>query len=587
MASRHGRSLREACAGLLSSLLISTFVAGCGSEEPERLSALLITLDTTIPEILHCYGGPPDASPHLDALAAESILFENARTVAPLTLPAHASMLTGQYPVRHSVRMNGSMILPSAADTLAERARERGYQTGAFIAAVVLNEAFGLAQGFDVYDDPDAPKSMIPHAAPARLASDVADHAIRWLEDFDSDEPFFGWVHMFDPHAPYEPPAEYLRPHGNPYRGEVTFMDAHVGRVLDALKRLGRWDETLIVVVGDHGEGLSRHGEGTHACFVFDTTLDVPLIVRHPDGRRAGERVKEIVSVVDVHPTIVRALGLGTTGNVDGYDLLSPELDPKRGVYFESYFGFVSFGWSQVCGWADAEGKYVHSSTPEFFDLVADPGEENNVIEQRGDVIARYREGIRRIADRERLAQEGFAAGENESLAAEIEKLGYGGAGVVDMGMPDPLSRPNRVSPHTRVKAQADFEEAQKLCDRRQFAQALPTLQRLYGENPFNHNASFLLGSAYIALGRPADAIAPLLDTIENRGEKLITGPLFLALAYEDSGQTDMAIDTYERALREVVGPPGFMERLVKLLKATGQHEKAKQYEKRLAEAGR
>ncbi|MEW6074523.1 MAG: sulfatase-like hydrolase/transferase [Planctomycetota bacterium] len=584
-----GESWKD-CSGTVLLLAALGGAAGCGGDGHDRPtrppSALLVTLDTTIPEALHCYGAREGVSPHLDALAAEGLLFENARTVAPITLPAHASILTGLYPVRHSVRMNGSMVLPAAAATLAERAREKGYRTAAFVAAIVLDAEFGLAQGFETYDDPETPRDETALVAPSRRAAEVADRAGRWIAGLAPEEPFLAWVHFFDPHAPYEPPPEYLEAHDNPYRGEVAYMDAEIGRVFAALREAGRWDDTIVVAAGDHGEGLGRHGEGTHAAFAFDSTLDVPLIVRLPFGQRAGERVRSPVSLVDIHPTLVRMLGLGAPGDVDGRDLLAPDLDPARGVYFETYFGQISFGWSQIAGWADSRGKLIFSSSPEFYDLEADPREERDVIAARRDDVPRYRAAIDRLARLPRLAPHGREADSSAGLAAGIEKLGYAGLGATT-ALPEPLASLSAPSPHSRIRAHEAFLEAQRLCEAGRHELAVPILARIWSEEPANHNASFLLGTSYLAVDRPADALAPLRATIANRGADWIGGWLNLAVAHDHLGEREEAIAAFERALAGVVGPPGYMERLVTLLREAGDEEKARRYEARLIEAGR
>lgn len=253
-------------------------------------SVLLITLDTTRADALGAYGRLPSVTPHLDRLAAEGVVYEHAYTVAPLTLPAHASMLTGLYPPRHGVRDNGVAGLAQSAVTLAERARAAGFQTAAFLGAVVLDQGFGLEQGFERYDTPARSFYGGPSMGYAeRPAAEVAGLVASWLAERDKDRPFLLWAHLWDAHAPYEPPeALRQRAGGDAYLGEVAACDVAVGRLCAALAAEGLEDSTLIVVVGDHGESFSEHDEISHGPYVWNTTLQVPLLLRLPDGDKAG-----------------------------------------------------------------------------------------------------------------------------------------------------------------------------------------------------------------------------------------------------------------------------------------------------------
>ncbi|MCB9914602.1 MAG: sulfatase [Planctomycetes bacterium] len=334
---------------------------------------MLVTLDTTNPGALGCYSGRAGLTPHLDALAAEGVLYENARSVAPLTLPSHASMMTGLWPPRHTLRDNGLRALPESAETLAEAARARGYQTAACVAAVVLGESYGLDQGFDVYDAPHGAGPGHGHVL-ERSSAEVTAAALRWLDGRDRARPFFLWVHYFDAHAPYDPAPEFLaraqalgEARFPAYLGEVAQVDDAVGALLARLRAEGLLEHTLVAVVGDHGESLGRHGEPTHSLLAYDATIRVPLLLRYPDGYRAGERSAEFVSVADVAPTLLEALDLAPGGALDGRSLYRRAVPPGRGVYFESSYGWLNYGWSPLSGWASAEGTYLHSSAPELF----------------------------------------------------------------------------------------------------------------------------------------------------------------------------------------------------------------------------
>ncbi len=556
-----------------SALTFSLLLAGaCGAREDARLSALLLTLDTTNPEALSCYA----ATPHLDRLAAEGILFENARTVAPLTLPAHASMLTGLVPLRHSVRRNGAMVLPESAATLAERARHAGYDTAAIVAAVVLDPEFGLDQGFALYDAPATPDAVEEHLEASRRADEIAERALRWLDGREATRPFFLWLHFYDPHFPYDPPAEAVaRAGGDPYLGEVAAMDAAIGRVLARLDRDGLIERTVVVAVGDHGESRGRHGEDTHGAFVFDSTLRVPLLVRMPraSGARSALRVDHPVSVADVHPTLVRALDLGAPGDVDGVDLLAPEVE--RRVYFESYFGVVSFGWSQIAGLAGARGKYVHSSAPEYYDLERDPHETTNALSARAAEAEAHRRVLLELQARPRLALAPLD-GEHRGLLGEIERLGYAGADADESGLPDPLAPSERPSPHAMVQAYADFMQARKLMEEGgSKADAAALLERALAANPGTHKARFFLGLCLKDLGRFEPAIAAFRRALADPGGERIPAELNLAVCLNNVGERERAIEHLEHALADTIGPPGALALLVQMLEEAGRAEEA------------
>ena len=247
-----------------------------------RPNVILVSLDTTRADRLGCYGNADARTPALDSLARGGVLFSQAATPAPLTLPAHSSIMTGFYPTYHGVRLNGTTALSQTQTTLAEAFAQHGYQTGAFVGAFVLDGRWGLNQGFGVYDDQFDLKKFkhIDLAAVQRPANEVIDAALHWL-DARRNTPFFAWIHLYDAHSPYEPPEPFrteFRSRGLPglYDGEIAFADQQIGRVLAWLRTTSLDQQTVIVIVGDHGEGLGSHGEGTHGFFVYITRSTFP-----------------------------------------------------------------------------------------------------------------------------------------------------------------------------------------------------------------------------------------------------------------------------------------------------------------------
>ncbi len=521
--------------------------AGCTGKGPDAQSCVLITLDTTRRDALGAFGGLPGVTPYLDAFAAECEAFDGARSVAPLTLPSHASMLTGLYPPRHTVRDNSLTPVPAAASTLAERARERGLKTGAVVAAAVLSKVYGLDQGFDSYDEP--PRKG--HTFAERTAEEVSERAVSWLGQRAPGERFFLWAHFFDAHRPYEPGERYLaQAGGDPYRGCVARMDAGVGALLDALRARTDWDDLLVIVVADHGEGLGEHGEQSHSAFVYDTTIRAPLLVRFPKSvgaaggaARAGERSADPVSVADVFPTAVDLLGLGAPGDVDGLSLRDPP-PPGRGVYFESCYGRIYHGWSTLAGWADAAGKYVHASAPELYDTAADPGEAHNLFGQRD--AGPYVEALRKLALRPALAPSG--EGVERSMLGAIEDLGYAGGGEAG-ALPDLLAvDPARPSPHARAAELAHIVQAWNLSSRGQLKEACAELELVVRSDPENHGAWSRLGRLRLEQGQIAEA-AQAFERFAALGVPWAEDYLSLGFCYRRLERKEDAVTYLERGL--------------------------------------
>lgn len=541
MRGRPGRTI-----GAL--VLAAASQAGCSGEPPPP-SAVLITIDTTRADALDCDGWP-ELTPNLCSLAAESVHYRWARSVAPITLPAHASIMTGLYPPRHSVRVNALGALPPSATTLAERARAAGYETAAFVSAVVLDRSFGLDQGFDTYQGPAAAGARREE----RTAAEVTRAAVQWLEDRDPRKPFFLWVHYFDPHLPYVPePAYFMRARGNRYLGEVAQMDASIGDLVAALRAADVYDDACIVVVADHGEGLGEHDEPTHAVFCYDTTLRVPLLVRPPGGPgrtggtagpALGGSSDTVVSVVDVFPTILDALGLEPEEGIDGVDLLADTPRPP-GVYFESYYGHVYFGWSPLAGWAERARKYVHSSAPELYDAL-DGSELENLFEPRSEAVQRARAAIGAVAERPTLAPE--AGTIDEELIDRIGSLGYATATGSSGALPHPLEPGDQPSPAQRHDEMTRVQRAMGLFGAGRHAQVIEILEPVVAASPGNRMALEYLCFSWIAAGRFQEAVEGLRHVLEMGLERAQTHSN-LALALAALGEDEEARVHWEKAL--------------------------------------
>jgi len=568
-------------AALLVALCLCGLPWACARSAPaQRASALLVTLDTTRADALACYGNPLPTSPNLDRLAAEGVLFESAHTTVPVTLPAHASMLTGLYPPRHRLRDNGVVGLAAEARTLAEVAREAGWQTAAFVGSVVLAPLFGIEQGFEHYSAPartSGVDSQRPHGA-ERRASEVVDEALAWLARRDRERPFLVWVHLYDPHHPYAPPADFdAAPFaGEPYLAEVAYADAQVGRLLDALRADGTLDGTAVLVTSDHGEAFGEHGEFTHGGYCFEETLRVPFLLRRPGEPRAGERSPFEVSVVDVLPTLAAALGLEVPRGIDGVDLGAVPLSgvEPRGVYFESYYGYLSFGWSPLAGWLRSGGKYLHSSSPAWFELAEDPLERNDRIADRADAAREARVAIARILERDLLPAPEDEDGEHAELLDAIRSLGYAGVGGASTELPSPLATSDLPAPHHQssfftLRGEAEAHEAAGRPER-----ALEAYRTALRENPRNSFALEEVGRLLLATGDTAGAVAALEELVADHAPQARRS-FGLGAALVAAGRSEDALEPLRHAVELSHGRPRYVQALVGVLRSLGRTEEA------------
>jgi len=528
-------------------------------------SVVLVTLDTTRADALLAFGGEREVAPALELLAQESVRFVDARTVAPLTLPAHASMFTGLYPPRHGVRNNGPASLSSDADTLAERAARAGFQTAGFVGSLALDRGYGTAQGFEVWSQPAGQYDRVRGQISDRGAREVIADARAWLAQRDRTRPFFLWVHLFDPHAPYIARPECVeRAAGHPYWGEVVAMDAELASLFDDLRREQFLERGTVCVAGDHGEALGEHGEDTHGHHVWDSTLRVPLFVRLPGGSDARDDAR-IASVVDVAPTLAQVMRLGLTGGIDGRSLLAPP-EPGRGIYFESLSGWARFRWSPLCGWVNDQGKYVHSTSPRF---AASDDEERDDIDSlfaNAAEAERAREAIRAVLSAPRLATDGLAPSESGALA--LAALGYGDRGELEPEYPDPLEASSLPSPDASLDEYRAFSAAIALAATARHELAVERLEELLARNPRSVSALDELAASLIALERWQRAVEVLLERREHSPERLSTEQ-GLVQCYTELGDAEKARAHTLRAL----------ELLVEIHQRRGETERAASYQ--------
>ncbi|MFO1096618.1 MAG: sulfatase-like hydrolase/transferase, partial [Planctomycetaceae bacterium] len=377
---------------------------------------------------LGCYGYAAAATPRIDALATSSLRFERAYTAVPITLPSHATMLTGLLPPEHGLRINSVSRLPDDIPPLAKILQEQGYRTGAFISSLVLDQRFGLARGFDEYND--RLQNSLTGPRVERPAGDTVSATVAWLNSV-AGEPLFCWVHLYDPHEPYDPHSDEFgeRFASQPYDGELAYVDQQVGRLLDVLAQLDLNDRTLIILAGDHGEGLGEHGEATHGFLAYNSTRHVPLIIRPPAPARSHVPVSQPVSLVDISPTILSALDLPIPQGVSGRNLLphnSAASTNARACYGESEAPYMEGGWCPLRTWTTEEWKLIQTTVPELYNLTADPGETHNLVQEQPDVAARLEQELDAFAS-ELTVRKATATASTEAEIKALRTLGYAG----------------------------------------------------------------------------------------------------------------------------------------------------------------
>jgi len=510
----------------------------------DRLNVLLVTLDTTRADRLGCYGYIGGKTPNLDALARGGVLFENVYAQVPLTLPSHCSIMTGTAPFSHGVHNNGGYVLAPGETTLAERLKAREFRTAAFVASFSLDSRFGLDQGFDLYDDSFQVGMPFKPLNSERRADAVAALFSAWL-DGQAGEPFFGWVHLFDPHLPYRPPAPYDREFaGNPYDGEIAFMDEAIGVVVQKLRKKNLLGRTLVVLAGDHGEAFGEKVERGHGVFLYDGTLKVPLILYAPGRLPEGRVVPTRVRLTDIVPTVLDMVNLPVPAEVEGRSLV-PLAGGKKGrdrdTVIETFYPRENYGWSELVGFVSGDWKYIRAPKPELYNLNADPAEIRNEAASARDVAAAMGRKLESLVRK----GAGIAAGSSRALTAEeqerLRSLGYvnfSGGGPASAA-PDPKDKLD-------VLRLAQIAEGHELEGR--YAEARDAYARLLELGPESPASYVNLALSQARMQKFDDAIATL-----RLGAERIPGSAILHVrlghTYLVTGRAEEAIASMDRVI--------------------------------------
>ena len=545
------------------------------------IDVILISVDTLRSDHVGCYGDTGASTPVLDALAKRGTRFAQVIAPVPLTLPAHASLFTGLTPLKHGVHDNIGFALGPSVPMVAERFRAGGYATGAFVSGASLHRRFGLARGFDHYDDRftrggDAARPMLVE----RRADETLAAVDEWLrrEAGAPARPLFLWVHLFDPHAPYEPPDPFrTRFTERPYDGEVAFVDSQIGLLVDHLGRARPGRRPLVAVTADHGEGLGDHGEETHGLFVYDSTIRVPLILQGP-GVPAGGVVASTVRLIDVAPTLLDLADLPPLGGEEGVSLgstLTEAVTAPAPAYVESRLGRLCCGWAALHAWRDGRWMLIDAPRVELYDTSADPSQLHNVAGDRPAEVARMRRALGQALTHESVSSPGPTSAVSR---AQLRSLGYVAAGGT--AMPSLRDPKDMVGLSTQIGRTLEIEDA----DPPRAARELKTVLR---DDPSNPLARRHLGMALMRQRRFAEAVRVLNALAADGDDSTETLALLADLALERGDLKDArsrlevvyARDPSDMSAAFKLGivsvDAGEMDRAVTLFTAVVTHEPA------------
>lgn len=560
---------------------LAAAAAGCGrtpsSTPADRFPAapiVLVSIDTLRADHLPVYGYRGGSTPAIDRLAASGIVFDDAYSQAPLTLPSHASLLSGRLPIHHGVRDNIGYAVAAGERTLAGRLQASGYATGGAISSYVLRRQTGINRGFDFYDDSvevaGTGESLSESQRDGRL---TVDALAGWIEA-QPNRPLFAFLHLYEPHAPYTPPPSHVM--AQPYDGEIAYADELVGRLIDRLTARGLFDRSIVAIVSDHGEGLGDHGEAEHGLLLYREALHVPLIVRLPGGQRGGTRVTGAVGLVDVAPTLLDLVGAAIDG-LDGQSLVSALASRRaadRTVFSETLYPRLHFGWSDLASAVDGRYHYIRAPRPELYDMTADPAERDNVAAGKATVAASLSSWLDRTTSGSTIAPPAAA---DADARERLRALGY------TTSSPPPAAAGSALpDPKDQIATYEALRRAQRDAADGRDREVVAALEPLLAGEPRMLDAWELVAKSLVRLGRTNDAI-------EAFGKVLAIEPLkpetHLALAriYAVDRQPSRAREHAELAARR--DPAAANEVLAELMMDAGRLGDAAAFARRSVEA--
>lgn len=544
----------------------------------ERLNVLLITLDTTRADRLGCYGYSGAKTPNLDSLSQKGVRFINAYCQVPLTLPSHCSILTGTYPVYHNVHNNGTYYLSSDHLTLAEALKAKGFKTAAFAASFTVDSRFGLDQGFDYYDDKFQEGSPFKALNSEKRAEQVFASFSSWIDNNHAEQ-FFCWVHFFDPHLPYDPPSPYKEEFSaHPYDGEIAYMDSYVGAVIEKLREKKILEQTLIIIAGDHGEGLGDKVEIGHGIFLYEMVMKVPLIFYSENYLPKGKAIPARVRLIDIMPSVLDMLGLQVPDQNQGISLI-PYIEGREkddlDSYIETFYPRENYGWSNLTGLIAGDWKYIRAPKAELYNLKSDPNEEKNVLQSNQKIASEMNRSL------ETLVKSSVAnadAGRRVPTSEERERLralGYiSYSDDKDKGEhPDPKDKIDELQMIQQAEMyefQGNFQAAAGLHEKmlalrpstpsgyvnlalaqarmKKFDEAIETLKKGIEKIPDSEILLSRLGHTYLVTGRLNEAFAAMQQVLETN-PKYFDALTASAVILDTLRKKEEARGYYEKAL--------------------------------------
>jgi len=608
---------------LLGALAVMAWVLWRNNQRAEkRFNVLLITLDTTRADRLGCYGYDQAETPTLDELAARGVRYENVYAPVPLTLPSHATILTGLDPPEHGLHDNARGSLGPGPAVLAEIFRDRGYRTAAFPAAFVLDKQFGLDRGFEVYDDRMGPPTDGTNAFHQQNPGNiVTDRASAWLGK--TGQPFFAWVHFYDPHLPYDAPEPYRSRHGDSYDAEIAFMDAQIKRLLDFLDSAGLRENTLILAAGDHGESLGEHREREHGALIYNSTMRVPLIFSLPGQLPEGKVQSAVAGLIDVAATILDVLDWPQPEGIGGRSLLRAGAADQTspGIYGESEWLMNSYGWAPLYSITADRWKYIEAPEPELYDCQADPGELKNLASVEGVIVDEMRSRLQAMRAAMKTGVPAAVALDAEELA-RLRSLGYVGGAPVPAPQVEPEQRQDPKKMMHIFNGCREAEELQAASMHREAIERLlpliqqnpqslklrktiiisyveldelisakPHAEEYLRQDPYNRNIIGCLAGAFVKLGKWDRAAALYRDGLllparpdepVKPGAKSVTTAILqrgLGQVLELQKKLPEAVVQYEIYLKQVPDDKPIRRKLTRICFLLGKYETAKKYQ--------
>ena len=531
------------------------FRALIAPQQPSDLNVLLLTIDTLRADHLGCYGYHGVETPHIDRLAEDGVLFINATCQVPLTLPSHCSILTGTYPMHHGVRDNAGFYLDDNKTTLAEILKNYGYATSGFIGAFVLDSRWGIDQGFDYYfDNFDLTKyKFVSLDAVQRRGEEVLDEAFLWW-DKNGHNKFFTWIHLYDPHTPYDPPEPYQsmfrgKPYGS-YDGEIAYTDMLIGQLIAKLEEKGVLDNTLIIFTADHGEMLGEHRESCHGFFIYDAATRIPLIIKPPTTALKGRVIETQVQSVDIVSTILHMLDIPIPGELQGQSLLPLLLGKSSDneelfAYSETFYPRYHYGWSELKSLRTRQYKYIQAPRPELYDLTQDPRENRNILTSSPKIVERFKKKLTEMSDlyaAQEAEQKGPQKMDEESLQ-KLMALGY--LGSYSASLSDREDK-ELADPKDKIQLYNKIKEAEWKSSENKIDEALQNMTEVLEVDPHIMEAQLVLGRLYMKKQDTDSAIAAFKRALEI--DPQFESAIFsLAQAYKEAKQWDEAITGFRR----------------------------------------